>query len=59
MCVADGTANWAWICDPGKQPISAWLHRACETAFLERLDAHFDALPKRQIAPPRRKAVQS
>jgi hypothetical protein len=33
-----GIVQEAWICDPGEQPIMAWLHRECEAAFLQRLD---------------------
>ena len=35
---SDGVVQQAWICDPGEQPIVAWLHRECEAAFLKRLD---------------------
>jgi hypothetical protein len=35
---ADGTLNWASVCDPGEHPISGWLHRDCEAAFLEGLN---------------------
>jgi hypothetical protein len=34
---SDGVVQEAWICDPGDQPIMAWLHRECEAAFSERL----------------------
>jgi hypothetical protein len=36
---ATGTINQVSICDPGDEPITVWLHRKCETAFLEQLDA--------------------
>jgi hypothetical protein len=29
---------WVTICDPGEEPVSAFLHRECEAAFLQRLD---------------------
>ena len=32
-------ANETWTCDPGGEPVHAWLHRDCEAAFLKRLDA--------------------
>jgi hypothetical protein len=35
---ADGALNWASVCDPGEHPISGWLHRDCEAAFLEGLN---------------------
>jgi hypothetical protein len=38
QCGNDG-ANAVSICDAGEQPISVWLHRNCEAAFLKRLDA--------------------
>jgi hypothetical protein len=29
-----GTINEAAICSPGGEPITAWLHPQCESAFL-------------------------
>ena len=31
---ADVSLNWVSVCDPGGQPITGWLHRDCEAAFL-------------------------
>jgi hypothetical protein len=36
---AAGTVNQASICDPGEEPITVWLHRECEAAFLRQLDS--------------------
>ena len=39
---SNGTVQEAWICDPGGQPIQAWLHRDCEAAFLQQLEPNWD-----------------
>ena len=39
---SNGTLQEAWICDPGGQPLQAWLHRECESAFLQRLEPNRD-----------------
>ena len=36
--LASDALAWVTICDPGQQPIRAWLHRECESAFLRSLD---------------------
>jgi hypothetical protein len=38
---SNGTVQEAWICDPGGQPIQAWLHRECEAAFLQQLEPNW------------------
>jgi hypothetical protein len=50
---ATGTINQTFTCEPGGEPIEAWLHRECEAAFLQYLDEQ-----KAQIAP-QAKAVRS
>ena len=45
-----GTVQEAWICDPGEQPIMAWLHRECEAAFLQQLDDSKAAAQRRKAA---------
>ena len=40
--MSNGTVQEAWICDPGGQPIKAWLHRECEAAFLQQLEPNWD-----------------
>jgi hypothetical protein len=32
--LASNALGWVTICDPGQQPIRAWLHRECENALL-------------------------
>jgi hypothetical protein len=39
---SNGTVQEAWICDPGGQPVKAWLHRECEAVFLQRLEPNWD-----------------
>jgi hypothetical protein len=46
-----GTAQQAWICDPGGQPITARLHRECEAAFLQQLEPSWDFIGSSRWMP--------
>jgi hypothetical protein len=54
--MSNGTVQEAWICDPGGQPIKAWLHRECEAAFLQQLEPNWDSIVaemrRRGLIPP-------